>query len=59
MWDITYTSLLTHPLFFRYPSHPSVEEAHTPSHHQPRTISPSPSPLLKHSHVYSLWIQTE
>lgn len=27
MWDITYTSLLTHPLFFRYPSHPSVEEA--------------------------------
>lgn len=42
MWDITYTSLLTHPLFFRYPSHPSVEEALTPCHHQPQTISPSP-----------------
>lgn len=42
MWDITYTALLIHPLFFRYPSHLSVEEALTPCHHQPRIISPSP-----------------
>ena len=38
MWDITYTSLLTHPLFFRYPSHPSVEEA----------LTPLPPPVLDH-----------
>ena len=42
MWDITYTSPLRRPLFFRYPSHPSVEEALTPCHHQSWTISPSP-----------------
>ena len=37
-----YTTRKRHPLFFRYPSYPSVEEALTISHHQPQTISPSP-----------------